>query len=162
MFVSEKYNLKSDYMYFLPSTFNYNQMDISDLDYSSTSFAVFGVFFIVLIILFYFRDSLSAAKESAKHRIREFLKPIFFKVNGDTVLSVKEGPLQSVWEYLDAYFLQPSESSLLYDYEGDASDDDEDGDDDDDDSDDHKEGMLNPLEANDNDDDDDEEAKLSK
>jgi hypothetical protein len=75
---------------------------------------------------------------------------------------VKEGPLQSVWEYLDAYFLQPSESSLLYDYEGDASDDDEDGDgDDDDDDDDHKEGMLNPLE-DDNDDDDDEEAKLSK
>lgn len=134
MFVSEKYNLKSDYMYFLPSTFNYNQTNISDLEYSFTYFAVFGICLIILIAAFYFRDSLSAFKERTKHQIREFLKPIFFKVNGDTVHTVKEGPLQFVWEYLDTYFLQPSESSTLYDYEG--SDDDYDDDDYDDDDDD--------------------------
>ena len=112
-------------MYFLPSTFNYNQTnisDVADMEYSFAYFAVFGVFFIILILCFYYRDSMSALKESTKHRMREFLKPIFFKVNGDTVHAVKEGPLQFVWEYLDTYFLQPSESSTLYDYVGEDDD----------------------------------------
>ena len=106
--------------------------------------------FIMLFLAFYFRDSLSALKESAKHKTREFLIPIFFKVNGDTVHSVKEGPLQFVWEYLDTYFLQPSESSTLYDYVGDEDENDDDDDDDNDDTD--VEGMRNdPLEDEDED-----------
>jgi hypothetical protein len=137
MFVFGKYNLKSDYMYFLPTNFTTN-----DSEFSFTFFAIFGVVLIILIAVFFFRDSISLAKESAKHKIRELLKPIFFKVNGDTVHTVKEGPLQIVWEYLDTYFLQPSEPSTLYDYIGDeegGEDDDDEYDDVDDD--DGKEGM---------------------
>ena len=147
MFVLGKYNLKSDYMYFLPSTFYNNQTNIEGLDNSFISFAVFGGFFIILVLLYYFRDSLSALKESVKHKTREFLKPLFFKVTGDTVHTVKEGPLQHVWEYLDTFFLQPSESSLLYDYKGDNDSDDNDDDDDDDDDDDEENDVLNPLEG---------------
>jgi len=122
MFVFGKYNLKSDYMYFLPTNFNYNP---NDAEYSFTFFAISGVVLIIIFAVFFFRDSISLAKENAKHKVREFLKPIFFKVNGDTVHTVKEGPLQFVWEYLDTYFLQPSESSTLYDYVGDEEDDEE-------------------------------------
>jgi hypothetical protein len=154
MFVFEKYNLKSDYMYFLPTNFNYNQ---NDAEYSFTFFAIFGVVLIIIIAVFFFRDTLSFAKENTKHKVREFLKPIFFRVNGDTVHSVKEGPLQFVWEYLDTYFLQPSEPSTLYDYIGDEEDEGDDDDDDeeeeeDDDDNDGKEGMEEYAEEDDEED----------
>jgi hypothetical protein len=108
-------------MYFIPSNLNFD----SD-DYSSSYYIFCGIFLIILIASFYFRDYISGVKENVKKNIRGYLRPIFFKVDGDTVSTVKQGPLQSVWVYLDTYFLTPSEPSSSYDYIG-SDDEDEEG-----------------------------------
>ena len=92
-----------------------------------------GLVFILLSLLFIFRESVHGLKEAFKYQIREFLRPFFIKVNGDTVYTAKEGPMQFIWEYLDTYFLMPSEYVSVSDDE-EMQDDDEDEDDDDEES----------------------------
>ena len=128
-------------MYFIPST-----LDLTD----TTTFAsVISVSCILILgLFFYFRETLSRMKERMKHQVREFIKPIFVKVSGDTVSTVKEGPLQSVWEYLDTYFLSPADPD---DGEEEEEEEEESG------SDGGEEGMRTNLFGDDDTDDDDDD-----
>jgi len=142
MLVCGNYNLKSDYMYFISS---------SKMDSSSYLFYC-GLVFICLSLLYFFRESVHGLKETFKCKLREFLRPIFMKVNGDTVYTAKEGPMQFIWEYLDTYFLMPSEYVSVSD---DETEDEIEGmqDDDDDDDDDDDESVIEGMQDDDEDDD---------
>ena len=149
MFVFENYNLKPDYMYFLPANFNG----------PDTSFAViFGIICIIFVLAFIFRASISDAKEKLKKSIRAYIKPFFFRVKGDTLHIDNDGILQFIWEYLDDHFLTPSLPGSQYEHlydlnygedsdSGSGSDEDDEDDEDEDDNENNvKEGMINKLE----------------
>ncbi len=134
-------------MYFVP-------YDLSSLQKSSTPEVIntmwIGAFlFVLFLVLFFFRDRVSHIKEQLKLQVRESLKPMFFKVEGNTVHDIPEGPMKFVWEYLDMFFLKPSEAGLegYYDYlPNEGSDDDK------------KEGMQdNKVSEDDSDNDSDED-----
>ena len=125
MFVFRKYNLKSDYMYFIPTS------DILYVEPNTNITLLYCVSFLIIVSLaFYFRESISAFKETTKHQLRGYLKPLFVKVDGDSVSTAKEGTMQFIWEYLDTYFLTPSDSS--FESFGDIDDDNDDDDESDD------------------------------
>jgi hypothetical protein len=151
MFVFENYNLKPDYMYFLPS-------NIKGPD--STYLVVFGTICILFILAFYFRVSISETKEKLKKSIRAYVKPFFFKVRGDTLYTANEGPIQFIWEYLDDHFLTPSLPGSGYEHlyeinydEEDAGDGDSQGEDDDDDDGEDDDGEEGEDDDNDEEDD---------
>lgn len=133
-------------MYFVP-------YDLSSLQKSSTSETMntmwIGAFlFVLFLVLFFFRDRVSQIKEQLKLQVRESLKPMFFKVEGNTIHDIPEGPMKFVWEYLDMFFLKPSEGGLegYYDYLPNESDDDK------------KEGMQdNKVSEDDSDNDSDQD-----
>lgn len=134
-------------MYFVP-------YDLSSLQKSSCQEGMntmwIGAFlFVLFLLLFFFRDRISQIKEQLKIKIRESLKPMFFKVEGNTVHDIPEGPMKFVWEYLDMFFLKPSEAGTegYYDYLPNEDDEGSNRD--------SKEGMQN-NESDDDDDDDDE------
>jgi hypothetical protein len=131
-------------MYFIPSNIN----DIQSQQFQSIQMTNTVWIGIVFLLLFFFRDPLSQWKEGLKKRIRDSLKKIFFKVEGDTIHNVPEGPMKILWEYLDTIFLSPSEAGLegYYDYlpsENEDSDDDENT-------------VVEGMQENDDDDDDDD------
>lgn len=136
-------------MYFVP-------YDLSSLQKSSCQEGMntmwIGAFlFVLFLLLFFFRDRISKIKEQLKMQVRESLKPMFFKVEGNTIHDVPEGPMKFVWEYLDMFFLKPSEAGTegYYDYLPN-----EDDKDDEESNRDSKEGMQDNQ--SDDDDDDDE------
>lgn len=155
MFVFENYNLKPDYMYFIPS--NIHGPDLSYL-------VIFGIMCIIFILGYIFRVSIVDAKENLKKSIRAYLKPLFFKVRDDTLYTPKEGPIQFVWEYLDEYFLTPSLPGSHYEHlfeeedDGSDNDDEEDGasDGQEDDDDDDEDGGMKCADNNKMDPDDEE------
>jgi hypothetical protein len=104
-------------MYFIPSTINLQSQQMQNLQMTKTVWIGVGLF-VLFLLLFFFRDSISHWKEGLKKNIRDSLKKKFFKVEGDTINNVPEGPMKILWEYLDTYFLSPSEAGLegYYDY----------------------------------------------
>lgn len=144
-------------MYFIPSTINLQSQQMQNLQMTNTVWIGVGLF-VLFLLLFFFRDSISHWKEGLKKNIRDSLKKMFFKVEGDTINNVPEGPMKVLWEYLDTFFLSPSEAGLegYYDYlpSDEESDDDNtvvegmqdgenDDDSDDDDSEDEEEQEAN-------------------
>ena len=104
-------------MYFIPSTINLQSQQMQNLQMTNTVWIGAGLF-VLFLLLFFFRDSISHWKEGLKKNIRDSLKKMFFKVEGDTINNVPEGPMKVLWEYLDTFFLSPSEAGLegYYDY----------------------------------------------
>lgn len=104
-------------MYFIPSTINLQSQQMQNLQMTNTVWIGVGLF-VLFLLLFFFRDSISHWKEGLKKNIRDSLKQMFFKVEGDTINNVPEGPMKVLWEYLDTFFLSPSEAGLegYYDY----------------------------------------------
>lgn len=105
---------------FLPSQF---QQAI--LNKNNNNMVIGIVLFISFLLIFFFRDQISQFKEILKAKVRNTLKPIFFKVENGTIYSSEEGTMHFIWTYLDSYFLAPSEAGEtgIYDYL--PSDDDE-------------------------------------
>ena len=149
-------------MYFVP-------YDLSSLQKSSCQEGMntmwIGAFlFVLFLVLFFFRDRISKIKEQLKMQVRESLKPMFFKVEGNTVHDIPEGPMKFVWEYLDMFFLKPSEAGTegYYDYLPNEDDEGSNRD--------SKEGMQNnesgdddgDSDEDDGDDDDDDESDDEK
>lgn len=149
-------------MYFIPSTINLQSQQMQNLQMTNTVW-IGGGLFVLFLLLFFFRDSISHWKEGLKKNIRDSLKKMFFKVEGDTINNVPEGPMKILWEYLDTFFLSPSEAGLegYYDYlpsdedsdddntvvegmqDGENDDDSDDEDSEDDDSEDEEEQEAN-------------------
>ena len=149
-------------MYFIPSTINLQSQQMQNLQMTNTVWIGVGLF-VLFLLLFFFRDSISHWKEGLKKNIRDSLKKMFFKVEGDTINNVPEGPMKVLWEYLDTFFLSPSEAGLegYYDYlpsdeesdddntvvegmqDGENDDDSDDDDSEDDDSEDEEEQEAN-------------------
>ena len=136
-------------MYFVP-------YDLSSLQKSSCQEGMntmwIGAFlFVLFLVLFFFRDRISQIKEKLKLQVRESLKPMFFKVEGNTIHDIPEGPMKFVWEYLDMFFLKPSEAGTegYYDYLPNEDDEESNRD--------SKEGMQNNESDDDDDDDDDDD-----
>ena len=149
-------------MYFIPSTINLQSQQMQNLQMTNTVWIGVGLF-VLFLLLFFFRDSISHWKEGLKKNIRDSLKKMFFKVEGDTINNVPEGPMKILWEYLDTFFLSPSEAGLegYYDYlpsdedsdddntvvegmqDGENDDDSDDEDSEDDDSEDEEEQEAN-------------------
>jgi TATA-binding protein-associated factor Taf7 len=104
-------------MYFFPSTINLQSHQMQSHQMTNTVWIGVGLF-VLFLLLFFFRDSISHWKEGLKKNIRYSLKKMFFKVEGDTINNVPEGPMKVLWEYLDTFFLSPSEAGLegYYDY----------------------------------------------
>ena len=105
---------------FLPSHF---QQAI--LNKNNNNMVIGIVLFISFLLIFFFRDQISQFKEILKAKVRSTLKPMFFKVENGTIYSSEEGTMHFIWNYLDTYFLAPSEAGEtgIYDYL--PSDDDE-------------------------------------
>ena len=131
-------------MYFIPYSFNQSTDNMEDD--SGAYYIICGIFFLICFLSFYFRDFISGVKENLKKNIRDYLKPIFFKVSGNTLSTVKEGPLQSAWEYLDTYFLTPSEPSSSYDYTDEDDEYEYENENEDEDEDDGEEGGVEQVE----------------
>lgn len=135
-------------MYFVP-------YDLSSLQKSSCQEGMntmwIGAFlFVLFLVLFFFRDRISQIKEQLKLQVRESLKPMFFKVEGNTIHDIPEGPMKFIWEYLDMFFLKPSDAGTegYYDYLPNEDDGDSNQG--------SKEGMQNNETDDDSDDGDDE------
>lgn len=98
---------------FLPAQF---QQAIADKN--NYNMVVGILLFILFLLIFFFRDQLSQFKEILKAKVRNTLKPMFFKVENGTLHSSPEGTMNFIWNYLDTCFLAPSEAGEtgVYDY----------------------------------------------
>lgn len=98
---------------FLPAQF---QQVIADKN--NYNMVVGILLFILFLLIFFFRDQLSQFKEILKAKVRNTLKPMFFKVENGTLHSSPEGTMNFIWNYLDTCFLAPSEAGEtgVYDY----------------------------------------------
>jgi hypothetical protein len=98
---------------FLPS-----QFQEAILNKNNNNMVIGIVLFISFLLIFFFRDQISQFKEILKAKLRSTLKPMFFKVENGTIYSSEEGTMNFIWNYLDTYFLAPSEAGEtgIYDY----------------------------------------------
>ena len=65
-------------MYFIPSTINLQSQQMQNLQMTNTVWIGVGLF-VLFLLLFFFRDSISHWKEGLKKNIRDSLKKCFSK-----------------------------------------------------------------------------------